>query len=124
MPKVEYSVLADQLLRRAKHGEARCVPLASTSDLQGFEGQPWKCHDNVNRWCEANLHHRPARGWLVTTTEGGALFDKHSVVDRGPLGLLDITPLRDRSQSEFLAYEGTQEEFDNLPDQVVAIDAQ
>jgi hypothetical protein len=54
----------------------------------------------------------------VTST----LFDKHSVVDRGASALLDITPLDDRSYSYFLPYDGSQDEFDKLPNQVIALD--
>ena len=50
------------------------------------------------------------------------VFDKHSVVDRGTGGLLDITPLGDRSYSCFLPEDGSQDEFDKLPNQVIALD--
>jgi hypothetical protein len=50
------------------------------------------------------------------------LFDKHSVVDRGAGALLDITPLDDRSYSYFLPHDGNQDEFERLPNQVVALD--
>ena len=50
------------------------------------------------------------------------LFDKHSVVDRGERALLDITPLDGRSYSYFLPHDGTEGEFEKLPNQVVAVD--
>ena len=53
---------------------------------------------------------------------GEYMFTKHSVLDRGPAGLLDITPLSDRTDSDFLIHDGSQEEFDTLPNQEVAVD--
>jgi hypothetical protein len=108
------SALPDRLLQRMKAGECLTVPHATASDLRGFEPVRPKCHDNVNRWCEENPRHRPLRGWLVTSTL--------SVVDRGPGGLLDITPLGDRSDSYFLPHDGSQDEFEKLPNQVIALD--
>jgi hypothetical protein len=99
-------------------GECLKVPHATASDLREFISARSKCHDNVNRWCHENPGHRPLRGWLVTST----LFDKHSVVDRGASTLLDITPLDDRSYSYFLPHDGTQDEFEKLPNQVIALD--
>jgi hypothetical protein len=101
-----------------KAGECLKVPHATASDLREFNSARSKCHDNVNRWCHENPGHRPLRGWLVTST----VFDKHSVVDRGPGGLLDITPLGDRSYSCFLPEDGSQDEFEKLPNQVIALD--
>ena len=112
------SALADRLLQRMKAGECLKVPHATASDLREFISARSKCHDNVNRWCHENPGHRPLRGWLVTST----LFDKHSVVDRGESALLDITPLDGRSYSYFLPHDGTEDEFEKLPNQVVAVD--
>jgi hypothetical protein len=112
------SVLADQLLQRIRRGECLTVPHACPVDLGGFVPQRSKCHENVRRWCAENPGHKPVPGWLVTST----VFDKHSVVDRGRAGLLDITPLPDRDVSMFLVHSGTQEEFDKLPNQDVALD--
>jgi hypothetical protein len=120
---MRYDVLANDLLRRLKEGEVQRVEHASTADLQGFQSEFGKCHDNVARWCALHPDHKPARGWIVTGNAGGALFDKHSLIDRGPAGLLEITPLRGRSNTMFLIHHGTQEEFDNLPNQVVAVDS-
>ncbi len=50
------------------------------------------------------------------------LFDKHSVVDRGERALLNITPLDGPSYSYFLPHDGTENEFEKLPNQVVAVD--
>ena len=110
--------LAAHLLERLKRGEAERVRQATAGDLHGFDALASKCHENVNRWCAENPEHRPLRGWVVTST----LFDKHSVVDCGADGLLDITPLRDRSHTDFLRHVGSQEEFDRMPHQVVAVD--
>jgi hypothetical protein len=112
------SALADRLLQQMRAGECLKVPHATASDLRGFISARSKCHDNVNRWCHENPGHRPLRGWLVTST----LFDKHSVVDRGASALLDITPLDERSYSYFLPHDGTQDEFEKLPNQVIALD--
>jgi hypothetical protein len=51
------------------------------------------------------------RGWLVTETIGGYLFDKHSVVGISD-DLLDIIPRRDQYVRPFLIYQGTLEEFE------------
>lgn len=112
------TALAAHLLNRLKRGEAERVAHATREQHGEFNAEPSKCHENVNRWCTGNPGHRAVRGWIVTST----LFDKHSVVDRGPDGLLDITPLHDRSHTNFLRHIGSQEEFDQLPHQVVAID--
>jgi hypothetical protein len=111
------SALPDRLIQRMKAGECLKVPHAIASDLREFNSARSKCHENVNRWCKENPGHKPARGWLIT---GTAVFDKHSVVDRGPGGLLDITPLDDRSYSYFLPHDETQDEFEKLPNQVIA----
>ncbi len=110
--------LADRLLKRMRRGECRMVRHAVASDLRGFHTDPSKCHENVDRWCRENPSDKPVRGWLVT---GGFVFDRHSVIDRGPAGLLDITPLPDRTYSDFLIHDGSQEEFNTLPNQVVAV---
>lgn len=120
---ITYTDLANELLRRLKNGQVQRVEHASPSQIEEGHSEYWKCHDNVNRWCQAHPEHRPARGWLVTRTEGGAFFDRHSVVDRGSAGLLDVTLLRDRSYSDFLMHCGDQEEFDALPNQVIAVDS-
>jgi hypothetical protein len=99
-------------------GDYLKVPHATASDLREFISARSKCHDNVNRWCHENPGHRSLRGWLVTST----LFDKHSVADRGASSLLDITPLDDRSYRYFLPHDGSQDEFDKLPNQVIALD--
>ncbi len=41
--------------------------------------------------------------WLVTETDGGYVFDKHSVVGIGEV-LLDITPRSDQFERRFLPY--------------------
>lgn len=107
------------LLRRKNLGECRVVPHATASDLGDFQPERSKCHDNVDRWCDENPDDKPLRGWLVTS---GTIFDKHSVVNRGPAGLLDITPIPDRQYSDFLIHHGTQEEFDSWPNQIIAVD--
>lgn len=114
---LDVNSFGDRLLKRKRHGESCIVPHATPSDLNGFHAERSRCHENVIRWCSENPDHRPVRGWLITS---GAVFDKHSIIDRGPAGLLDITPLVDRAYTEFLIHDGTQEEFDTLPNQVIA----
>jgi hypothetical protein len=114
------SILADRLLERVKLGECRIVRHATTSDLAGFQVERSKCHENVNRWCRENPGHKPVRGWLVEG-EYMFMFTRHSVIDRGPAGLLDIT-LPDRTCSNFLIHDGSQEEFDTLRNQEMAVD--
>ena len=107
--------LAAQLLARMKSGEPVKVPHATAKDLNGFEPQRSKCHENVDRWCREHPGQRPLRGWLITST----VFDRHSIVDRGAAGLLDVTPL---AFSYFLPHEGSEDEFAKLPHQVIALD--
>ncbi len=115
--------LPDGLLKRLRRGESRQVRHASASDLGQFQAERSKCHDNVNRWCQDHPNDIPIRGWLVTDTVHGGIFDKHSVINRGQTGLLDVTPLPDRAYTTFLIHEGSQEEYDSLPNQVIAVDA-
>jgi hypothetical protein len=115
----DWNLLANRLLKLRRSGESLIVPHALSSDLKGFRAERSKCHDNANRWCLENPDHKVVRGWLITS---GTVFDKHSVIDRGAAGLMDITPLPDRTFSEFLIHEGTQEEFEGLPNQLIAID--
>jgi len=114
--------LMDALREVKRKGEAQQLQVATTGELDGFQGEFNKCHENVARWCTTHPEHKPLRGWLITS---GVLFDKHSVVDTGKEGkLLDVTPRRDDVQSnrpiyrEFMAFRGTQEEFDAAPGQV------
>lgn len=112
------SALADQLLQRTRRGECLTVPHATPLNLGAFIPERSKCHENVRRWCDENQDHKPVRGWIVT----GTIFDKHSVVDCGSAGLLDVTPLPDRNATLFLPHAGTEEDFDKLPNQVIALD--
>lgn len=106
------------LLKRLGSGEALTVPHATNADLGAFQAERSKCHENVDRWCREHPAHTPVRGWIITS---GAIFDKHSVINRGREGLLDITPLDGRSSSTFLVHHGSQEEFDALPGQVMTL---
>jgi hypothetical protein len=60
-------------------------------------------------------------GWIIS---GSGVFDRHSVVDMGQGGLLDITPLPDREKTLFLPHNGNHREFDSLPNQVIVIDSE
>jgi hypothetical protein len=115
--------LPDRLLKRLRRGESRQVRDASASDLGQFQAERSKYHDNVRRWCRDDPNDIPIKGWLVMGTVHGAIFDKHSVINRGQTGLLDITPLPDRVYTTFLIHEGGQEEYDSFPNQVIASDA-
>ncbi len=98
-------------------GPMRKVRHARATELAGFTAIRNECHVNVQHWCQEHPGHKCVRGWLVT---GGAIFDKHSVVDLGAGGLLDITPMSDRAFSEFLPHDGSEREFDTLPNQIIA----
>src|SRR5438270_1798768 len=111
--------LAERLLRRSRNRECRLVPHATVLDLGAFKPEGSKWHENVDRWCQQNPGHKAMRGWLLT---GDCLFDRHSVVDRGHDDLLDITPPGDRSYSSFLPHEEDQNEFEKLPNQIIALD--
>jgi hypothetical protein len=71
---------------QAKHVESVSDP--------NWQGEPTKCHQNVERWIASHPADRPVRGYLVTSpNEYGALFDLHSVVLRQDGSLIDVTPL-------------------------------
>src|SRR5215831_5595081 len=95
-----------ELSRRVEAGDARAVPLAGKTDLSGFSVEANRCHENVAKWIVAHPGHRHVRGWLVTETTGGYVFDKHSVVGIGN-DLLDVTPRRDQYARRFLLFAGT-----------------
>ena len=61
----------------------------------------------------------PMRGWIITSN---VQFDSHSIVDRGAAGLLDITALNDTASTCFLPHDGSENEVDTLPNQVIALD--
>lgn len=110
--------IGDRLRKQLKRVGSQRVPQATVSDLDGFQAEPSKCHENVDRWCQQHPGDKPARGWLVT---GEYMFDKHSVVDLGGQNrLLDIT-LQNGAPSNFLIHNGSEEEFFKLPNQVPAI---
>jgi hypothetical protein len=83
------SPLGNRLLARMKAGETLDVRHATADDLLGFAAERWDCHNNVRRWCEEHPGDHRVMGWIIS---GGCVLDRHSVVDRGPKGLLDITP--------------------------------
>jgi len=113
------SLLGNRLLARMKAGETLSVRHATADDLLGFAAERWDCHDNVQRWCEEHPGDHRVMGWIIS---GGCVLDRHSVVDRGPKGLWDITPVPDRQDTLFLLHEGSPEEFDTLPNQVIVSD--
>jgi hypothetical protein len=111
---------ANELYRRFQRGEARNLRIAGDADLSGFPVKANDCHMNVARWVAVNAGHVHIRGWLVTESFGGYIFDKHSVVETGS-GLLDITPRSDQFVRRFLLHEGTVEGFESLPPQIIEI---
>jgi hypothetical protein len=111
---------ANELCRRLQRGETRDLKVADEVDLFGFPVKANGCHMNVARWVAANAGHLHVRGWLVTESFGGYIFDKHSVVGIGAT-LLDITPRSDQFTRRFLLYEGTPEEFEFLQPQMIGI---
>src|SRR6266567_2130748 len=111
---------AKELCRRFQRGDALILRIADEADLSGFPVKANDCHMNVARWVTVNTGHFHVRGWLVTESCGGYIFDKHSVVGVGA-ALLDITPRSDQFVRRFLLFEGTPEEFELLQAQVVGI---
>lgn len=67
---------------------------------------------------QENPGHRPLRGWLVTSTG----FDKHSVVDRGRGGLLDITHLETALIAVFFSSMEASTSSTNCPARIIALD--
>jgi hypothetical protein len=111
---------AKELCWRFQRGEARNLRIVDEAELSGFAVKANDCHVNVARWVAVNADHVHVRGWLVTESCGGYIFDKHSVVGIGA-ALLDITPRSDHFGRRFLLYEGTPEEFQFLRPQVIGI---
>ena len=111
---------AQELCQRLEKGDARALRIASESDLSGFPVEANQCHANVASWVANHIGHRHVRGWLVTETIGGYVFDKHSVVGIGD-DLLDITPRRVQFVCPFLIYQGTREEFERPPQQMIGL---
>ena len=111
---------AKELCRHFQRGDARTLRIADEADLSGFPVKANECHMNVAQWVVVNAGHLHVRGWLVTESTDGCIFDKHSVVGIGA-DLLDITPRSDQFVRRFLPYEGTPEEFELLRSQVIAI---
>jgi hypothetical protein len=109
--------IGKELSRRFQRGDARALRMATEADLSGFPVEANRCHTNVTQWVAAHAGHRHVRGWLVTESCGGYIFDGHSVVGIGAV-LLDITPRSDEFVRRFLPHEGTPEEFELLPQQV------
>jgi hypothetical protein len=107
--------LAGRLFSRLKRGQSITILHATAGDLGSFVSERSKCHENVERWCSQNRAHKPLRGWLVTSD---AVFDRHSVVDRGPAAPLDITPLDGRPSRLFLAHDESDGQFESLSNQV------
>ena len=107
-----------ELVRRLKRGETVVVRIATEAELAGLESVPNDCHGNVRRWCEHHEGDTPVRGYAVTSN----VLDKHSVVDRGEAGLLDVSPIRDRDHTNLLVYHGSDAEFCALPNQIVIVD--
>lgn len=112
------SSLGELLLVRVRNGDVVVVRHATVADLAGFVPRRNDCHGNVGRWCEGHPDHRRSIGWIISAT---GVFDRHSVVDLGPKGLLDITPLPDRTETHFLPHPGDPTGFDRLPNQVIVV---
>jgi hypothetical protein len=96
------------------------APIYKRVSLQAWIPLPSQCHENVDRWVEANPGQLSVRGWVFympyafATGESGQVFTAHSVVkDRDGL-LYDITPLGDeriRQSLRFVPHLGTEPEF-------------
>jgi hypothetical protein len=84
------SRLAEHLRQRVNRGEARSVRICK--DSAGFKPEITECHARVDKWVETHPGHKPIRGWAVTRTSMGLIFDRHSLVDIGGADLVDIDP--------------------------------
>lgn len=111
--------LAQRLRELIALGNVRTVAYATEQELDDFLAEPNACHSNVDRWCQLHPGHRRMRGWLIT---GTGLLDKHSVVDRGSEGLVDITPISGRSERKFLVDDTDPANFDLLQNQIILPD--
>jgi hypothetical protein len=68
------------------------------------------CHVNAARWAAANPEYAAVGGWLLWPQAGPPyILHAHSVV-KGPEGLVDVTPLREKGL-HFLEHQGSGEEF-------------
>jgi hypothetical protein len=75
-----------------------------------WQGEPGKCHENVERWIALHPADRPVRGYLVTPlSDFCAIFALHSLVRRQDGSLVDVTPLE--YQCRFIRYEMSDRQF-------------
>lgn len=80
------------------------MPIAYTED--DFNN----CHANAEKWVAEHPQYVVVRGWLLWPQTGPPyMLHAHSVVS-GPVGLEDVTPLRDPGL-HFLRHEGSDQEF-------------
>lgn len=86
---------------------------------EGWKPEIGNCHENVDRWVEANPECAAVRGWVVNASYGPAMVGvtAHSVV-KGPDGhLFDITPVCDervRPGMLFVPHSGDEASFKEL----------
>jgi len=86
-----------------------------------WQGEPGKCHENVERWIALHPADRPVRGYLVTPlSDFGAIFDLHSLVQRQDGSLADVTPLQypcrfNRYEMSDNQFEACRTHFSQLP---------
>jgi hypothetical protein len=114
--------LGGALWQAVEYGRVRHLKLATAHDLNGFQGEPFKCHENGERWAATHPGSQVVRGWLITAQN---IFVKHSVVETPDGTLLDVTP-RVGSDAQhptgFIIWEtGSAEDFASLPPQVIYV---
>lgn len=107
--------LVESLTARLHRREDVVVRVLTAAEAGDFVGIRSKCHENVNRWCSMHHEHSPVRGWLIS---GDHILDKHSLIKIGE-ELVEITPMPDDARPTFLLHDGTEDEFNRLPHQLI-----
>lgn len=97
---------------------AQPVPFRGVS-IDGRHPEIGRCHENVDRWIQANRQCTALRGWVVYASYGEGMLGvtAHSVVRDADGQLFDITPVSDervRQGMLFVPHEGDDASFDTL----------
>jgi hypothetical protein len=97
---------------------AQVAPFKEVS-IDDWRPEIGKCHENVDRWIEANPECTAVRGWVVYACYGDGMdsVSAHSVVKDADGQLFDITPVSDervRQGMLFVPHEGDETSFNIL----------
>jgi hypothetical protein len=97
---------------------AQVAPFKKVS-IDDWRPEIGKCHENVDRWVQANPECTAMRGWVVYASYGNGMVGvtAHSIVRGSDGHLFDITPVSDervRPGMLFVHHNGDDASFDAL----------